>query len=498
MQLLRSPHPLLGALSLKPMLLAFVFGAGPAMAVDPQPNPQSPPGMAVGKIASTFEQLRVNSVADQLIRYLEKAVDWASGPASRVSLGSITPEIRAAVLAHPEVVLAQEQRLTAAAATREAFAGFLPQVSSKLETGTRSYDAVDTPWSRTAAHDDKSKALSVTASQLLYDFGGVSSKTEARKALEAAAAARSDSKRSELTLRVVSAWLELFRAQQLVVVTQMNTLSRQQVLSFIEEREQLGGSSQSDVLRVRARLADAQSAAVAAQIRLTSAEAVYREMFSAAPPARIGLPEAVAIDLQKMSAPQTFAASPLLAEAKAQIDAADREAKAAAAALLPSFYLDLSARRRDIGGLGVPGLDWSAGVGVRHNLYAGGAEAARQRQAEQRATESRLGQDNLLRQINRASSQALSDVNNSTAALSARKESVQVAALALEAVREQFSFRRGTLLDLLRSQEELYIAGRDLVDGIVDHSLSRYRLLHLADELTPLFNLPAQTPVPRD
>jgi hypothetical protein len=54
------------------------------------------------------------------------------------------------------------------------------------------------------------------------------------------------------------------------------------------------------------------------------------------------------------------------------------------------------------------------------------------------------------------------------------------------------------LLDLLRSQEELYIAGRDLVDGIVDHSLSRYRLLHLADELTPLFNLPAQTPVPRE
>jgi adhesin transport system outer membrane protein len=137
-------------------------------------------------------------------------------------------------------------------------------------------------------------------------------------------------------------------------------------------------------------------------------------------------------------------------------------------------------------------------VGVRHNLYAGGAEAARQRQAEQRVTESLLGQDNLLRQIERASSQALSDVNNSTAALNARKESVQVAALALEAVREQFSFRRGTLLDLLRSQEELYIAGRDLVDGLVDHSLSRYRLLHLADELTPLFNLPAQTPVPRD
>jgi adhesin transport system outer membrane protein len=494
MHLPRFPRPLTGALLLKPLILAVACGTAMAWAAD---KPGDAP-VVVGKIANTFEQLRVNSVADQLIRYLEKAVDWASGPASRVSLGSITPGVRTAVLAHPEVALAQEQRLTAAAATREAYAGFLPQVSSKLESGTRRYDAVNTPWNKTPAYDDPSKALTVTVSQLLYDFGGVNHKTEARTALEDAAAARSNSKRSEVTLRVMSAWLELFRAQQLVSVTQMNTLSRQQVLSFIEEREQLGGSSQSDVLRVRARLADAQSAAVAAQIRLTSAEAVYREMFSAPPPRQIALPEIAPIDLPKMAAPQAFAVSPLLSEAKAQTEAASREAKAAAAAMLPSFYLDLSARRRDMGGPGVPGLDWTAGVGVRHNLYAGGAEAARQRQAEQRVTESLLGQDNLLRQIERASSQALSDVNNSTAALNARKEAVQVAALALEAVREQFSFRRGTLLDLLRSQEELYIAGRDLVDGLVDHSLSRYRLLHLADELTPLFNLPAQTPVPRD
>ena len=71
--------------------------------------------------------------------------------------------------------------------------------------------------------------------------------------------------------------------------------------------------------------------------------------------------------------------------------------------------------------------------------------------------------------------------------MAARKESVQVAAVALEAVREQFAFRRGTLLDLLRAQEELYIAGRDLIDSVVDHSLVRYRLLNLAMELTPMF-----------
>ena len=67
-----------------------------------------------------------------------------------------------------------------------------------------------------------------------------------------------------------------------------------------------------------------------------------------------------------------------------------------------------------------------------------------------------------------------------------------MAAVALEAVREQFAFRRGTLLDLLRAQEELYAAGRDLIDGIVDESLVRYRLLDLAMDLTPLFGNPCR------
>ena len=73
-----------------------------------------------------------------------------------------------------------------------------------------------------------------------------------------------------------------------------------------------------------------------------------------------------------------------------------------------------------------------------------------------------------------------------------------MAAVALEAVREQFVFRRGTLLDLLRAQEELYAAGRDLIDGIVDESLVRYRLLDLAMELTPLFEIPVASAPKRD
>ena len=63
-----------------------------------------------------------------------------------------------------------------------------------------------------------------------------------------------------------------------------------------------------------------------------------------------------------------------------------------------------------------------------------------------------------------------------------------------EAVREQFAFRRGTLLDLLRAQEDLYLAGRDLIDGVIDHAVARYRLLHLGSGLTPLLALAPRSP----
>jgi adhesin transport system outer membrane protein len=139
-------------------------------------------------------------------------------------------------------------------------------------------------------------------------------------------------------------------------------------------------------------------------------------------------------------------------------------------------------------------MDWTAGIFLKQNLYSGGAEQARKRQAEQRVIESQMSEDNIKRQLERAFVQAIADVNNSTSAVAARKEAVQVAAVALEAVREQFAFRRGTLLDLLRAQEELYLAGRELIDNIVDHALVRYRLLNLASELTPMFDIPHGAP----
>jgi adhesin transport system outer membrane protein len=451
-----------------------------------------------GPLPQTFEQLRVNSVADQLIRYLGQVVRWVDVPGTRAPVAAVAPSILAAVDRHPEARIATEQRTGAAYGTREAQAGWLPQVSAGVEGGRRSNDAVFRPGiSSVPAYDDNSKAVTLSARQLVWDFGAVNHQIDSRQALEGSVQARAQAKRSELTLRALSAWLELFRGREVLAASQMNVLSRQQILQFIEERTELGASSASDVLRARARLADAQASEVAARNQLTAAEAVYAELFDQAPPQGLALPEVPALDPRRLvDLTPLVDASPLVAEARRQADAAQAEARSAAAALLPSISFDVSLRRRDLGSSGTPGTDWSAGLAVRQNVFNGGADQARAQQAEQRAREARLAETNLRRQLERALAQAAADVQNSGTAVRARKDAAQVAALALEAVREQFAFRRGTLLDLLRAQEELHQATRDLIDAVANQTLSRYRFLHLAADLAPMFGVPVDAPAP--
>jgi outer membrane protein TolC len=60
-------------------------------------------------------------------------------------------------------------------------------------------------------------------------------------------------------------------------------------------------------------------------------------------------------------------------------------------------------------------------------------------------------------------------------------------------IREQYAYRRGTLLDLLTAQEALYSAGRDLVDAQVDQVIARYKVLHAASLLNRFLEIEAES-----
>jgi adhesin transport system outer membrane protein len=126
---------------------------------------------------------------------------------------------------------------------------------------------------------------------------------------------------------------------------------------------------------------------------------------------------------------------------------------------------------------------------LKYNFYTGGAESARKDQADFKAKQAEQEFQSGLRQYERVLTQNQEDVRNSDALLAARKVAATSAISSMRAVREQFAFNKGTLLDLLTVQEGLFNAGRDLVDAEADRQISRYRYLHLTSGLDRLFDL---------
>ena len=438
-------------------------------------------------------------LGERLVEHLNGSLRLIEEPARRLPLRQLAPGLRQAASEHPESRLAGSQAQRTDQARKEAYAAFLPQLSASVDSGTRSFDAQVYPWSSLPARQQKALGFGLTVRQLLYDFGQTSRRVGAQEAAREAAEHRQATRRSELTLRGLEAWSQVFRAQQMVLLNAMNVVARQQIRSFVEERERLGGSSRSDVLRVQARIAEAETALVAAENQLRAAEAGFFEIFGQKPAAAVSLLELPAIERERyrdMAA--LLEGNRVLRELRAQGRSLELEAAAASSAMLPKLTLEVSRSRRDLYSGGTPGTDSSWGIVANHNLYAGGADQARQAQAQLRSQEALLEVDVRRRQLEKLISELLAEVDSGEASIKARREGVVGAMRALEVVREQFFFRRGALLDLLRAQEELFLAGRELIQGMVDQGSARFRLLHVSGELDALLEpaLVSNAPAP--
>lgn len=444
-------------------------------------------GAARPALPAAGEPLPVQHLGERLVDHLNGSLRLLEEPARRLPLRQLAPGLRQAASEHPELRLAGSQVQRTGESRKEAYAAFLPQLSASVDSGTRSYDAQVYPWSSLPARQQKALGYGLTVRQLLYDFGQTSRRVGAQEAAREAAEHRQATRRSELTLRGLDAWSQVFRAQQMVLLNAMNVVARQQIRSFVEERERLGGSSRSDVLRVQARIAEAETALVAAENQLRAAEAGFFEVFSQKPPAAAPLLELPVIDRERYrDTAALLEGNRVLRELRAQGRSLELEAAAASSAMLPKLTLEVSRSRRDLYSGGTPGTDSSWGIVANHNLYAGGADQARQAQAQLRSQEALLEVDVRRRQLEKLISELLAEVDSGEASIKARRDAVVGAMRALEVVREQFFFRRGALLDLLKAQEELFLAGRELIQGMVEQGLARFRLLHVSGELDAL------------
>lgn len=429
--------------------------------------------LSLTKLNDQSDKFKLNVVTDNMIDSLNSLTQMQGK--GEIPVDAFHKKIAAAVNTHPEFRAIYEQTKVAGFASSEAFAAYLPQVSATSNLGSLLYRS-GTASTIQPKGDGVDAALNLR--QLIYDFGATSANYDAIKFRELAVKERFATKRSELGFRSISAYFELLRARMLYKLANDNYASRLEILNMLKERYELGGGSKVDVIRAEARLTDAKSTHINAEISLQNAQASYIEMFSDLPEA-MPMPQDVAIDLANLSLDDLSSRFGSVREAKIGLKGFQAEAQAAESRMLPTINFEMTGARRDLGTFYGSFYEANANLVLRYNLFVGGQELARKEQALHRAEQVNNDLDNLVLQVKRSIAQSNAQVNEAENLLRARRDGVLSASESLLAVKEHFSYRRGTLLDLLRSQEELYIAGRDYISSMVDRSISRYRLLHL-------------------
>ncbi len=427
--------------------------------------------------------LRAQAVGNQLIRYLDTWTSVSSNDAQQRQARLTADSVAEAVRKHPEFLAARAALNSSREGVDEARAAWWPQVSGNTGFGSRTTSgiSVSTP------------SYGFTISQLLFDFGNTSAKVDAAETRVQGAVAGLDKKQAVVVMRAVSAWHELYRARKLMELHRLNVQARQDIVAFIKERADLGGSAASDVLRARARQTEAEASLSAASVREQAAESAWLEVFQAPAPLQVEVWPDFPIQIATLQAQvdQLVSRFATVQEARQLSLASEKEAVAARANLFPRLALEHSVAQNKQAASGIEYTDRSTLFTLRYNFLSGGAEMARARQAASRAVELAQQADNEQRITEKNLRQTLSEVALGQEILRNRRLAVGVANDTLMAVREQFAFRRGTLLDLLRAQEDVFMSGRDLIDAVTDHALARYRLLYMASLLDEHFSLGA-------
>jgi len=430
-------------------------------------------------------------LGEEQIGYLQEFLKATGRDWSMDEFQKFRGTINAAVEDHPEVLSANAGRRSAGYSVREAWAAKFPQVTGQSQRGPVKSDpssVLNTP-----GRDYNSASIGVVVRQLLFDFGATSNIIDANNSRDDLAQFKAKLTRSDVALRAVQAHHELLRSSRQVELAYRNLLARESILDLVSQRQELGGGTMSDVVRARSRVADAAAAEVSAKQRLGIVMSSYREIFGPDKDVNkdiahvlvdIPLDKSLLDEINK-ELPESLKVRMAMAARKA----AEYDYKSMVAKGLPSVSLEASHTRRDLAGPGQPGVDKSLYLVLRHNFYTGGADSAREDQFREKLNQSEEDLRAAKREAEKTFAQAMLEANSMESLIKSRLKAVELSADSLRMVREQFAYRRGSLLDLLTAQETLNSAGRDLIDAQIDSAQAKYKVLYSASLLNKFFSL---------
>lgn len=409
------------------------------------------------------------------------AVVWmVSGAASAQTLPEpLIAAARKAIVTNPEVQ-ARWHNFTGAQAERDvARAGYKPSVDLTAGVGVEWTKDPVAPTHDKYTRDNAQLALT----QMLFD--GFYTKNEVARIgyAELVRYYELQEAAENIALEAVKAYTDVARYSELVEEAKRNYVEHKQTSKQIEERSVAGVSRRVDMEQATGRLALAESNLLTEVSNLHDVSARYQRIMGELPPGTLPpVPEGVKLNGVPVSMTDAMEkglpGSPTINAAYENVRAATSNIESQKAAYWPR----LDFRIRESWGHNIDGVrgnmkDTVAEVLLNYNLYRGGADQAREKQAVEFKFQARDLQEKACRDVRQTLAIAYNDVSKLREQLGYLDQHRLSTEKAREAYRQQFDIGQRTLLDLLDTQNEYFEASRAYINARYNEVQAQARTL---------------------
>jgi adhesin transport system outer membrane protein len=504
-------HIAFKTLALGSTCVALMMLTGPALAQDAGMMPTNPPDMQAGQDAqmadaapaapTTAPMAAPAPVLDTMTPApaLPDAAATAMTPAAAAhpvaplhnqdnKIMNLSDVVAVGLSSNPEYHIVANNRRATDEELNQAVDLYFPSIDARTDAG---YEHTNNPSTRATYTDGRSGNMwryqtGVTLTQLLFD-GWETAYENQRQKFRVLSASNRVREASELVgLSIVESYLEVMRQRELLKNARDNVSQHMDILNQISDSSSAGRTTAADVDQARARVSSARAEEASVREALRIAEAGFIQQAGDVPRDLV-MPtvpvDQLAPDVEQ-EVKQTQYASPTISIKQADIDVAHAEMDKAKAPMYPKFDLQVNGRTGDNLN-GVHGQDTSASalVVMNWNLYRGGGDVARVREAIDRWSQAKADRMKSQRDVD-------NDVRQTWARMvSAGERARQFATQAdanvevVKAYKDQFNLNRRTLLDVLDSQNEEYVSRSNMINAEYIEIFAVYRLLALKGEL---------------
>jgi outer membrane protein len=331
-------------------------------------------------------------------------------------------------------------------------------------------------------------SFGVSIQQNLFDGFQTKNNVRAAKSRVRAAQYALENTEQNILFNAAAAYMDVIRDRQIAVLTQRNLAFLDEQVRAARSRFEVGEGTRTDVAQATASQAAAMAQLSAARARALASAAIYRQVIGDEPdnlePTRPvgGLPGSLE-QAHAISASE----HPAILATLQLVDASDFAVKSSEGALLPGVSLRAGVSQgftdSSISGYS-DGTSANVGLTLTVPIYQGGLASAQVRQSKEALGQARIEVDVSRDQVRAALTSAWTQFRSAQETVSANRELVAAAQLALSGVVEERSVGQRTTLDVLNAQADVITAQINQVSAERDVVVASYAILSAMGRLS--------------